>query len=340
MYLSKLTKLTTKLLDKYDLYAPTQEEDRIVIKKIEKNDAVDYSGVIPENLFRNLFLPYEESLSEITYTAKSAKSKSTANDQSPVKSILSSIKRDTGQKLISRLEIAWGMHLLDLRALAMLDLVFKNDPYYTARRAEILVVGFKKSDRLDNFIKLADRILNHIQFDLFLVKVKDKFYWASGSIAGQEFIKKHHLKSFQHFVFRGYTPKLGLDPNIEIWRRKIKKSKNHPIWLELAKICLACGKCTANCPTCFCFNLEQETLENKTCLARRQTSCFYPEFAKVAGDMNFLSDLADRLYFWYYHKFVRIPETLGIEGCVMCGRCYKTCPVDIGVAQTLARLEG
>lgn len=340
MHLSKLNKLTTKLLDQYNLYAPTQEEERVVIKKIEKAADIDYSGAIPENLFRNLFLPYEENLAEITYAVKGAKNKSASNTQSPIKSIHSSLKRDNRQKITHRSEIAWSMHLLDLRALALLDLVFKNDPYYIARRAEILVAGFKKSESLNNFLKLADLILNHIQFDLFLVKVKDKFYLASGSAKGQEFIQKYHLKSFQHFVFRGYTSKLGLDPNIEIWRRKIKKSAHHPIWLELAKICLACGKCAANCPTCFCFNLEQETLENKTCLVRRQTSCFYPEFAAVAGDLNFLPKLADRLYFWYYHKFVRIPETLGIEGCVMCGRCYKTCPVDIGVVQTLARIEG
>jgi ferredoxin len=38
------------------------------------------------------------------------------------------------------------------------------------------------------------------------------------------------------------------------------------------------------------------------------------------------------------HKFAYQPERLGVLGCVGCGRCSRSCPVDMNLAQHVESL--
>ncbi|MAG44394.1 hypothetical protein CL633_00715 [bacterium] len=107
------------------------------------------------------------------------------------------------------------------------------------------------------------------------------------------------------------------------------------IWHNLGKICIECGKCTVACPTCFCFRFED--LSNRE-RKRVPDSCFFRDFSEVAGGHKFLNSTAQKIYFWYYHKFVRIPEEYNLPGCVECGKCTKACPVNIDIKKVLNKI--
>ncbi|MBC7239381.1 MAG: 4Fe-4S dicluster domain-containing protein, partial [Chloroflexi bacterium] len=39
------------------------------------------------------------------------------------------------------------------------------------------------------------------------------------------------------------------------------------------------------------------------------------------------------------HKFVYLPENVGLYGCVGCGRCIVACPVSMDIRHVLERLR-
>jgi ferredoxin len=111
----------------------------------------------------------------------------------------------------------------------------------------------------------------------------------------------------------------------------MSQSYNSPVWAELADICLACGQCTLVCPTCFCFNVYDEVeldLQDGE-RYRRWDSCQLDEFARVAGGENFREHQAERLRHRFMRKGRYLIEKYEELGCVGCGRCARSCLVDI-----------
>ncbi|MFH1392577.1 MAG: 4Fe-4S dicluster domain-containing protein [bacterium] len=118
-------------------------------------------------------------------------------------------------------------------------------------------------------------------------------------------------------------------------KKKMQKKFNKKLWSELGKKCIECGQCTMVCPTCFCFRFEDSSDKKRKLLP---DSCFYHDFSEITGNYKFLNNTAKRIYFWYYHKFVRIPEEHNLPGCVECGRCTKACPVGIDIKKVLKEI--
>ena len=111
-------------------------------------------------------------------------------------------------------------------------------------------------------------------------------------------------------------------------------SHNSEVWDYFAEKCLSCGQCTMVCPTCDCYNVSDVfDVTNETTGRRERTwdSCMFADYSLVAGGHNFRSSRADRLRLWYGHKLKTFGVDYGRPGCIGCGRCVDSCPVDINV---------
>ncbi|MFH1598057.1 MAG: 4Fe-4S dicluster domain-containing protein [Patescibacteria group bacterium] len=245
-------------------------------------------------------------------------------------------------------QILLGINLTDLKAVMLYDQVFEKDPYYQKRQQETVITGqtvlpVEKGTANIFGEKLEEDVLEHLKFDILFGKHKDKIKFFTGSEQGQNILDKYKVKDYQHVNFQGPIPEQGVAAKAIADYKKVKNSAAANVWEELGKKCIACGKCTTVCPTCFCFQILDKpcTQPNTGLRCREWDSCFYNNFSRIADDQKFLKSVNERIYFWYQHKFVRIPEDyqFTVPGCIGCGRCIKVCPVGIDIKKVLDSLK-
>lgn len=236
-----------------------------------------------------------------------------------------------------------GITILDLKALNLWYQVFRHDVYFQKKIQQSLIVGhFAKQPPLDKAweMNFEEDWLEHLHFDIFFLEKKGQYKIFTGSEKGQGILEAFGYKNYEHVDFVGPVKESGLDPQLLSIKQKLKNRYIKEIWEKVGAQCLECGKCTYVCPTCFCFDLcthpALKSGAGKVC--REWGSCLFPHFSEVAGGHKFQKTTAERLFFWYYHKFVRIPEEFNQPGCVSCGRCVKACPVGIDLRKVILEI--
>ena len=105
-----------------------------------------------------------------------------------------------------------------------------------------------------------------------------------------------------------------------------------PFWDEVAFSCLNCGTCTYSCPTCWCFDIQDEVQGTEGQRSRNWDSCMYPLFTLEGSGHNPRPNKVQRVRQRFMHKLKYYVDKYesGIQ-CVGCGRCIQLCPVNIDI---------
>ena len=231
--------------------------------------------------------------------------------------------------------LLFGVHLYDAKAFDILDKVLKKDPVWRQRRKKSLIIAVRHQPRVFHFEEtfLEEGIPNSV--DIFLEKTGE--HWIAFAIS-----EKGKVELAQ-------APGKTVD-----WQLRIKPKTDsvfpwsfsalekiitldNPGWDDLVKRCIMCGICSYVCPVCYCFDIKDKVdlATKKVTRERHWTSCMLQDFAQTG---NKVKSPKERIFNWYYHKFVRFPKEFGTLGCVGCGRCIKFCPAKIDFRKEIEKL--
>jgi len=114
-----------------------------------------------------------------------------------------------------------------------------------------------------------------------------------------------------------------------------------PFWEDFAFACINCGTCTYVCPTCWCFDIQDEVRGTSGVRMRNWDSCMYPLFTHHGSGHNPRDTKTQRLRQRFMHKLKYYVDKYsdGIQ-CVGCGRCISLCPVNIDIRKVCEAMNG
>jgi len=250
--------------------------------------------------------------------------------------------------------ILFGVHACDIYALNILDQVFSgkyDDPYYQARRKNVAIIGidcwpdehcFCRSMRAD--------FVDH-GFDLFLGELGDHYLTFVGTALGDDMVlatgplfQDVTPEDIDEYKRRSSSKRQGFKLDIEIrdLPEIFEMEYRSEIWDELGDKCLSCGSCSMVCPTCYCYDVADDTQLGSREGRRNRSwdSCLFATHALVAGGENFRKGRASRIKYRFYHKQRGFVAEYGRPSCVGCGRCISACPVKIDIIEVINKLRG
>ena len=241
--------------------------------------------------------------------------------------------------------ILFGVHPYDIKAIELLDTVFSTtnrDINYLSRREKTTIIGVDCLNPNPNaFCPSLGTAIADTGFDLMLTDIGNSYVVAVGSSKGEELLDNYaeaKEATFSDLIRRDQARqkaltkyKTGLNVTLDELTELLDKSWDSPLWKERSEKCLSCGSCVMVCPTCFCFDVQDDVALNlKDGERYRQwDACMLPDFALVAGGGNFRKDRESRYRHRLYRKGKYVWERWGKLGCVGCGRCASACLADI-----------
>jgi len=240
----------------------------------------------------------------------------------------------------------FGVHNYELQGLFRLDYAFRTgvaDETWLARRRGSLFVGvsyvpddfhFAHSVGIPTSLKEG--------FDVFLTRFDDHYRVEALSEKGRELAASLDPllvdcdcagEPVVHF-------KNALKQSVAGIREIFHGAYNHPVWQKTARECYSCGTCNISCPTCYCFDVEDQTIlgSDEGFRLRKWDSCQFLSFTTVAGGEAFREKRTDRVRHRMSRKFSYITDERGQPFCVGCGRCVRQCTAKINIVDVMNAL--
>lgn len=250
-----------------------------------------------------------------------------------------------------------GLHPCDLHAIWLLDAVFtsdRTDDNYTARRNNTLLVGMDCAKPCDEYSfcrSMETWNANPESYDLFLTPVGGAYLvdvatprgeaalagWGKAREAGYE--DRVKLRAFQRRKEEVFPS--PLEAKVQDLPAILGRSWSSLLWDVLGERCLACGSCSLVCPTCYCFDVRDETALSLADGERYRVwdSCQLEGFSRVGTGENFREGRAFRQRHRFYRKEKYLYEKYGRTACVGCGRCARQCLAKINPVEVYNQLK-
>ena len=245
-----------------------------------------------------------------------------------------------------------GVRACDLAALQLMDTHFQErdypDSHYQRRRESLFLIAVDCSYPAETCFchSTGDGPAADQLYDLVLNELDDGYLVAAGSDRGTALMnmlplgqaEQNHVETAEKYHRHAVqVQKRRLNPE---HGKGLLNRLEHPRWDDVAERCLACGNCTAVCPTCFCSSeADEPELDGQHSRHNRQwDSCFSYGHSYIHGQLIH-SGIRERYRQWLTHKLGNWHFQYGRSGCVGCGRCLTWCPVGIDITEEVVAIN-
>jgi sulfhydrogenase subunit beta (sulfur reductase) len=254
--------------------------------------------------------------------------------------------------------VVFGVRPCDGRALVRNDKVFTcgfADPYYKARRDKVVFVGLAcEAPPSQNCfcLSVGGSPDGEEGLDILMTSLDGRFHVKALTDKGKETVlagsalfseaqasDKSEVEAV-HASARSY-PQRAIAPMGKV-ADGLKRNFDSPEWDALAQTCIGCGACTYLCPSCHCFDINDEiTSQSPMAGARVRTwdNCQFPEFTMHTSGHNPRNSTGARLRQRICHKLLYFVENYNMQQCTGCGRCITHCPVGIDIVRIANLME-
>jgi len=321
-----------KLRGSYKIFVPVKEGDFHLFKSLEDNKDPDFAYQNTRLSPKGVVYPQSERMFEVNVDEKDPEGniyKESAKDYSP--------------------RAVVGIRPCDAHGFQIVKRNFDNpeyrDPWWVKRFEAATLVGLGCNEPCASCFcdsvgggPFAEECLDAVLFDLgdsylargitkkgeaFLVNME------GGGPAGESVkakavaLEKAAGEKFSREVPTGLLKTKGIN---ELF--------SAPFWDEVAFACLNCGTCTFLCPTCWCFDIQDEVTGKQGDRMRNWDSCMFPMFTLHGSGHNPRDKKTPRVRQRFMHKLKYYVDKYqrGIQ-CSGCGRCVKYCPVNIDIRE-------
>ena len=240
-----------------------------------------------------------------------------------------------------------GVHPYDVVAINQMDELFSQgeyDTHYMNRRKNITIVACDVVTASKNvFATSMNTATVDSGYDILLTDVGNAYVVDAATEKGEALVKMMSgavaasdddlkKRTAAQEKIRTELNQHTLECKPSFLPKLLEKAYDHPVWEEKARLCYSCGSCNQVCPTCYCFDVQDEVnWDLKTgCRYRAWDGCLLQDFATVAGNHNFRKKREDRFRHRMYRKGKYVPGKIdGQIACVGCGRCITACTAKI-----------
>ena len=323
---NQIPKFLTAVSGDYTLYGPKIEDNTVVFGSINSAEEMmlEYRNSVTSP--KELFLPRAEVVYEFD-------GENFVNDAIP------------DQK-----RVIFGIRPCDCQALSILDQIFDTeqikDPFYVTRRQNTVIVALGCNQPLSSCFCTAvgGDPFSEEGADVLLVDIGDSFHAKAVTPKGKDFIA-HYSKFFSTGAGGNWDKqakqardKIKSKLNIKDIKSPLKDRFEDNVWDTISQACIGCGTCSYLCPSCYCFDLVDEKSSAGMKKVRTWDCCMFSLFTRHASGHNPRPIGAARLRQRIMHKFSYYPQRYGVNSCVGCGRCVRSCPVNLDIRQLLEKV--
>ncbi len=305
LHKTELKDFLEKLKQNGELFAPVKT-DMLRFQKIDDVKDVCLEGN-PFFPLKKFFLPKKEKLLQIS------------------KGVAKGIKPEKEKKII------FGARLCDINGLRVLDKLFLEGEYpdenYSQRREDITVIGLNCNEPPSKYCFCESMDLKKVGYDLLFHDRGFDYYIDVRTKKGESLVKNLMKEEFDFPL-----PKTKK----HLQQTDLRGCEDPSFWKKDSELCVSCQRCTILCPTCFCFDL-QDNVDTKVNGYRIRTidSCHSEDFTRVAGDHVFRDTRLKRYRHRVMHKIQFFKEKFDLNMCTGCGRCIEYCHSTIDFVETI-----
>lgn len=322
----------------YELIGPVPEKDTHKFKVLE-------NGELPDMAYKSTKL----SPKWVVFPQSEPMFKYTLDKGKPNHHILEAVPAAPGPRAVI------GLRPYDAKAIQLTRLNFDTkdykDPFWIRNYERCTFVGLAVNDPspLDFSTSCGTGPFAEEGLDVLLVDAGDAFLAKVLTEKGEKFLNE-----------AGFSEAAGADAEKKIEELKkasegkitsevnfsripnlaIMELYEAPFWKDLLFGCINCGTCTYACPTCWCFDIQDEVKGTEGVRYKNWDSCMTGLFTHHASGHNPREHEWERTRQRFMHKLKYFVDkyNTGLM-CVGCGRCVEQCPANIDIRTICAAMN-